>query len=201
MATKSHHDSYIYIFIKSLSLPQTFYYRKCDLPECTKVNPICNVFPGCGHSFHIECILPYISNCPVCEATLQANVEALDTTANNAVFTPATHFEADHQSDEGEQTNKTDEDDNDHNNEEPEDEQNEIMLNNLIRIIGLWQGLCHYDCILQKVNWIWLYLSFFYLVCHAFQIGEKGWRGDQIHVQIPTILDKKVLQILLHRVF
>jgi hypothetical protein len=41
---------------------------------------------GCGHSFHIECILPNISDCSVCQATTLADVEALGKTANiNAV--------------------------------------------------------------------------------------------------------------------
>ena len=126
--------------LKYINLTSTFHYRKCDLPACTKVNPLWNVFRGCGHSFHIECILPYISDCRVCEATLQANVEALGTTANNAVFAPATRFEDDDQSDEeGERTDETDESDNGNDDEEPEDEQNETIVNDLIQKIGLWR--------------------------------------------------------------
>jgi hypothetical protein len=42
-----------------------------------KVNLLWSVFRDCGHSFHIECILPNIRDCPVCQATTLANVEAL----------------------------------------------------------------------------------------------------------------------------
>ena len=32
---------------------------------------------GCGHSFHIECILPDLSVCRICESTLHAIVKSL----------------------------------------------------------------------------------------------------------------------------
>ncbi|XP_028404119.1 uncharacterized protein LOC114526800 [Dendronephthya gigantea] len=107
--------------------------RKCDLISCERVNPLWNVFRGCGHSFHIECLLPNISNCPVCEATLLSSVQDLGTTANNAVFTPATYFEP------SEDENDEQSDDSDSDVGETEDEQNKTTVDELLRKINLWQ--------------------------------------------------------------
>ena len=47
------------------------FHRKCDLLECNKESLWWKVFRGCGHSFHIECVLPDISVCKICESTLK----------------------------------------------------------------------------------------------------------------------------------
>ena len=72
---------------KSLLLIISFYVKrgKCDLLGCTKDRLLWNVFRGCGHSFHIECIMPEITTRPVCRAKLLAKIEDLGKTANNAV--------------------------------------------------------------------------------------------------------------------
>jgi hypothetical protein len=57
-------------------------------------------------SFHFECILPNISDCPVCQATMLANVEALGRSCLLerqqilTLFAPATRFEEDKSDDE-----------------------------------------------------------------------------------------------------
>ena len=106
--------------------------------SCEKLNPLWNVFRGCGHSFHIECVLPNITRCPVCEETLLSSVEDLGTTANNAVFTPATNLEKDNQSDEDEISDEEDNDDS-HDVEQTETERNETTVNELLQKISLWQ--------------------------------------------------------------
>ena len=42
------------------------------------------VFHGCGHWFHIACILPNIRDCPICKTAL-SEVKELGQTANNSV--------------------------------------------------------------------------------------------------------------------
>ena len=99
------------------------------------VTPLWNVFRGCGHSFHIECIMPKISDCPICEATLLLKVETLGKTANNAVFSPATFVEEPEGGDQGDDENQTDNDE-----EDPlEDEQNDTKVNTLLERISLWR--------------------------------------------------------------
>ena len=43
------------------------------------------IFNGCGYSFHVQCTLPEISTCPLCQSTLLAKIEALGRAANNAL--------------------------------------------------------------------------------------------------------------------
>ena len=57
----------------------------CDLPKCQKSNPLRKVFHGCGHSFHIQCLLPYISDCPHCHSLLMAQVEVLGKAVNDSI--------------------------------------------------------------------------------------------------------------------
>ena len=106
--------------------------------SCEKANPLWNVFRGCGHSFHAECILPNISNCPVCEVTLLTCVQDLGTTANNAVFTPAANFERD-ESDADEINDDDDSDVSDNNVGQTEEEQNETTVDELLRKISRWR--------------------------------------------------------------
>lgn len=89
-------------------------------------------------STYIECILPSINGCPVCDATLLSSVQDLGTTANNAVFTPAVNFEADQQSDD-EINNDEDIDDSDNDVERTEVEENEIPVDQLLQKISLWR--------------------------------------------------------------
>ena len=41
---------------------------------------------GFGHSFHVECIIPNISKCKICEETLLERLEELTEKARQAVF-------------------------------------------------------------------------------------------------------------------
>ena len=44
------------------------------------------LFRGCGHSFHVACLLPDISICKICQAQLLEQIKTLGKTANKAVF-------------------------------------------------------------------------------------------------------------------
>ena len=44
------------------------------------------MFRGCGHSFHVECLLPDVSICKICQTTLLSKIEVLGKTANDAVL-------------------------------------------------------------------------------------------------------------------
>ena len=61
------------------------YLRMCDLLECQKSNPLRKVFHGCRHSFHIQCLLPNISDCAHCHSLLMAQVEVLGKAVNDSV--------------------------------------------------------------------------------------------------------------------
>ena len=54
--------------------------------ECKKESPLWKVFRGCGHSFHIECVLPDKSVCQICQSLFVTKLEALAKTANEAVL-------------------------------------------------------------------------------------------------------------------
>ena len=43
------------------------------------------VFRGCGHSFHIACILPDTRDCPICKTALLAKVKKLGQAENTSV--------------------------------------------------------------------------------------------------------------------
>ena len=45
------------------------------------------LFRGCGHSFHIQCLLPDIGVCKVCQVNLAAKIEIISKSCNDAVFT------------------------------------------------------------------------------------------------------------------
>ena len=53
------------------------------------------VFHGCGHSFHITCLLPNIGSCPICNKVLKRFVEELSKKANDAVLNPDVCDESD----------------------------------------------------------------------------------------------------------
>ena len=65
------------------------YHRMCDLPECQKSNSLTKVFHGCGHSFHIQCLLLNMSDCPNCHSLLMAQVEILGKAVNDSVSVEA----------------------------------------------------------------------------------------------------------------
>ncbi len=44
------------------------------------------MFLGCGHSYHVVCIIPNISSCQLCEKSLHQSIEQLAAKANQAVF-------------------------------------------------------------------------------------------------------------------
>ena len=48
------------------------------------VSPLWRLFQ-CGHSFHVECNLPAVSECHVCKAHLIKQIEDLSSKANAAV--------------------------------------------------------------------------------------------------------------------
>ncbi len=59
--------------------------RKCDKNGCSLISPLWKVF-SCGHSFHVQCNLPDVSECQVCKRHLINMVEELSAKANSAVF-------------------------------------------------------------------------------------------------------------------
>ena len=44
------------------------------------------LFRGCGHSFHVDCLLPDISVCKICKMNLAAKIDKLSKSCNDAVF-------------------------------------------------------------------------------------------------------------------
>ena len=62
------------------------------------------VFRGCGHSFHVESLLPYPSICKICQATLLSKIEVLGKTTNDAVLNIGFHS-----SDDGDEDTSDDE--------------------------------------------------------------------------------------------
>ena len=63
-----------------------FCLRKCDKPACENQSQLWRVFRGCGHLFHIECLVPKISKCPPCEKSLLKSLDHLAKIPNEAVF-------------------------------------------------------------------------------------------------------------------
>lgn len=73
------------------------------------------VFQGCGHSFHLQCVVPNVSVCPICQDTLRSKIESLGKAANEAVFKEADlddETEEDDDSIHEEETNDGDEENN-----------------------------------------------------------------------------------------
>ena len=88
---------------------------------------------GCGHSFHIECILPDLSVCRICESTLHAKLEVLCHTANEAVLA---NFSSDEDTSDDEQSD--DDDDNETYENQPENNTND-RISTLLEQISLWK--------------------------------------------------------------
>ena len=85
-------------------------FRKCDLLNCNKQSSMWTVFHGCGHSFHIACILPNIGDCPICKTALLSKVKELHQTANKSVSNVSVPSAAE-ESDENEELISDDDDD------------------------------------------------------------------------------------------
>ena len=111
--------------------------RKCDKAGCHRISPLWKIFSGCGHSFHLECILPAISTCSVCQETLQAKMTSLGKSANDAV---QMSFDGDDgEDDEGSNENEDDDnDDLDNSREEIEivDNSANVAPQNLVSLIA-----------------------------------------------------------------
>ena len=58
---------------------------KCDQIKCSRDSQLWRIFRRCGHSFHLECNLPDISACPICQDLLKSKAESLGKTTNDAV--------------------------------------------------------------------------------------------------------------------
>ena len=91
---------------------------------------------GCGHSFHIECILPDLSVCRICESTLHAKLEVLGHTANEAVLANLSSDDQDEDTSDDEQSD--DDDDNETYENQPENNAND-RISTLLEQISLWK--------------------------------------------------------------
>ena len=104
------------------------------LPECKKCSALWTVFRGYGHSFHVKCLLPDLSSCKICQATLLTKIEVFGETANDAVLTSADFHSTD---DDDDETSKDDDSESDDETEYCDDEPQDIHI--LLRKISLWQ--------------------------------------------------------------
>ena len=64
------------------------HFRECDKEGCVHNTSIFDVFPGCGHSYHPECIAPKLDTCPICLDILKVTVSTLSAKANDSIFNP-----------------------------------------------------------------------------------------------------------------
>ena len=121
------------------------YHRKCDLIECNKESSQWKVFRGCGHSFHIECVLPDTSVCKICESTLKDKLNDLGKVANDAVFNHDLRETVNDNEQESDEESNTDTDDGDDDSVDEfevqpgAEEVDEKAINNLLRRIRMWQ--------------------------------------------------------------
>ena len=121
------------------------YHRKCDLLECNKESSLWKVFRGCGHYFHIECVVPDISVCRICESTLKAKIENLGKVANDAVFHRDLSKTVDDEEQESDEESETDDGTEDDDADELEVQSGEEVdeleqdMNNLLQRIRMWQ--------------------------------------------------------------
>ena len=106
------------------------------MPDCTNDSPIWKVFNGCGHSFHVQCTLPEISTCPLCQSTLLAKIEALGRAANNAVSSLINIGNA---ADEGDNQSDDEHEESDDDKPIEEQDQEETALSDLLEIISHWR--------------------------------------------------------------
>ena len=103
------------------------------------------IFRGCGHSFHIECVLPDISVCKICESTLKAKIENLGKVANADVFHRDLSKTVDDEEPESDEESETDDGTEDDDADELEVQSGEEVdeleqdMNNLLQRIRMWQ--------------------------------------------------------------
>ena len=99
------------------------------------------VFRGCGHSFHIECTLPDLSVCRICESTLHTKLETLGHTTNEAVSSNTDSTPRDHdQDDQDEDTSDDDQsDDDDMCEDQSENNDANDRITTLLERISLWK--------------------------------------------------------------
>ena len=112
------------------------------VPECEKESPLWKVFRGCGHSFHIECVLLDISVCQICQSALLTKLEVLGKVANEAVFNHDLRATLQENEDEAEDTqsdheSETDDDDDKH---EIQPEDGKLNIDTLLQQIRHWKG-------------------------------------------------------------
>ena len=106
------------------------------MPDCTSNSPIWKVLQGCGHSFHVLCILPEIGTCPLCHATILEKIESLGQTANNAVSSSINVGKSADESD-----NQSDQEDEESDDDVPieEEDQNGAAVSDLLEFINQWR--------------------------------------------------------------
>ena len=85
------------------------------------------MFRGCGHSFHIQCVLPDISCCPICKTTLFQKLDVLGKTANDAVLSE--HCLQDDGATTSDEESDSDDDDEEQCDDQADDGENETSLN------------------------------------------------------------------------
>ena len=112
-------------------------FRKCGLLDCNKQSSMWMVFRGCGHSFHIACILPNIRDCPICKTALLSKVKELGQTANNSVSNVSVPSAAE-ESDEDKES--SDDDDNEY-DQLGDDQSEKINIDTLLQRIRHWRTL------------------------------------------------------------
>lgn len=116
-------------------------HRKCDLLDCQKNSPLWRVFLGCGHSFHVECTLPDISVCRICQSTLLTAVETLGQTANDAVLRDTDYTNTGEDDDEDTSTideeNETSDCDEFY-KDQPDEQEESTTIDALLQRISLW---------------------------------------------------------------
>ena len=59
-------------------------------------SPTCRVIRGCGHSYHITCLIPNISSCPKCTHAVQLEMKTLAKKATEAVYQSDLNHEFDY---------------------------------------------------------------------------------------------------------
>ena len=95
------------------------------------------VFRGCGHSFHIACILPDVRDCPICKTALLAKVKKLGQAENTSVSNVSVPSAAE-ESNEDEDLSDDDEDKED---QLGDDQRETINIDTLLQRIRHWRTL------------------------------------------------------------
>ena len=104
--------------------------------DCSKESSMWTVFRGCWQSFRIVCILPDISDCPICGIALLAKVNDLHQTANNSVSNESVTFASEDSDEDDNLTNDHDDDDDDYNQLHNDQNENVTNIDTLLQRIG-----------------------------------------------------------------